>query len=167
MPEKFNFLEKIKIMKLRKIIAAIAIAAATPAFACEVPTHAGCADVAKSLSKVLKDLSKGSPAQFEGVKYDNLEGYIRRVEGKTENGQRYYLIEVADAYVSRDGGFVTDSTLSTRMLCVTADRAAAASLTPKKRVRFTAMTSEVQNISVAEYGNVRQYKTLIANCQFN
>ena len=153
-------------MKFFLAMVAIAITSSTPAFACEVPTHAGCADVAKSLSKLLKDLSKGSPAQFEGVKYDNLEGYVRSINGKTENGQRYYLVEVADAYVSKDGGFVTDSTLTTRLLCVTTDRAAASALTPKKHIHFTAMTSEVQNIPVNQYGRIQNYKTLIANCQF-
>ena len=65
-------------------------------------------------------------------------------------------------------GSVSSSTLSSRLLCATDDRQAAAGLSRGKLVNFTAFVADVQRIPVRNPANgvVREFKTLIARCNF-
>ena len=146
-----------------KKIAIIAALLATSAFAADNVV------VAKNLHKLLEDVQTSSnAAKFENVKYE-LDGYVVRVDSKIENGEKFYLAQIADAWDPRTmfgpNGRATYRVSSGRLLCVM-DRSAAAGLQENKKVSFTAFTVDVQEIAVQEYGSVNKYKTLIAHCQF-
>ena len=143
-----------------KKIATIAIAAvlATSAFAADVV-------VIKSMHKLLEDVQySNNVVKFENTRYD-LEGFVVRVDSKVENGEKFYLAQISDAYEPGGAGRAAYRVSSGRLQCVT-DRGSAAALVPNKRVSFTAFAVDFQEIAVQEYGSINKYKTLIAHCQF-
>lgn len=144
----------------RLALAALAICATVPVFADD-------AVIAKSTHDLLRSVETSTnTVPFENTKYQ-LEGYVVRVESKVENGQKLYLAQISDAFVPpKNGkeGYTVNRTFKSRLLCVV-DRDTAASMKPKSKIAFTAFTSDVQDIKVAEFGQVNTYKTVIANCQ--
>lgn len=143
---------------MKKIAIIAATMLATSAFAAEVT-------VISSMHKLLEDVQYSKNAvKFENTRFD-LEGFVVRVDSKVENGEKFYLAQISDAYEPGNGGRAAYRVSSGRLLCVM-DRAAAAGLTPNKRVSFSAFGVDVQEIAVQEYGSINKYKTLIAHCQF-
>jgi hypothetical protein len=146
---------------MKKLIVATIVASITlSAFAADKTL------IAPSLNTLLRDIGASkNVAKFENTKYE-LEGYVVRVDSKTENGQKMYLIQMADSFISNArGGYIANQTYNSRMLCVTTDRETAAAFVPNTKVSYTAFGGDIQEIQVLEYGFVRKYQTLISNCQ--
>ena len=143
---------------MKKIAIIAATMLATSAFAAEVT-------VISSMHKLLEDVQYSKNAvKFENTRFD-LEGFVVRVDSKVENGEKFYLAQISDAYEPGGAGRAAYRVSSARLLCVT-DRGSAAALVPNKRVSFTAFAVDFQEIAVQEYGSINKYKTLIAHCQF-
>jgi hypothetical protein len=146
---------------MKKLIVATIVAFITvSAFAAEKTL------IAKSLNTLLRNIEASkNVAKFENMKYE-LEGYVVRVDSRMEGNQKVYLMEMADGFISNArGGYIANQTYNSRMLCVTTDRETAAAFVSGTKVSYTAFTANIEEIKVLEYGYVRTYQTLIANCQ--
>lgn len=126
--------------------------------------------IAHGTHGLLQDVEKArNYVEFEGLRYDMMDGYVMRVDSIVENGERFYLAEIADAYMPPFSGYPGRAVYRThlgRLMCIL-DKQVAARLKPDQKIEFTAFVNGVQEIPGVYRNEAVNFKTVFAECRID